>query len=135
MHIKIAVAADDSTVIHDLYYWFRQDEDIRRHAEIRLQPPPQASGTMGAVEIIDMVFNHGFNLANLALGYATWRATRPAAPPVTITVDDVSVTLRNGSEDEVRRIVNLLRPASPAGSTEDSGARQHQGQTASGDDR
>ncbi|WP_399942993.1 hypothetical protein ACGH52_26830 [Streptomyces sp. BBFR25] len=132
MHIEIAVAANDSTVIHDLYYWFRQDDDIWRHAEMRLRPS-QTSGTMGAAETIDMVLSHGFDLATLVLSYATWRAGRPAAPPTTITVDDVSVTTQSSSEEEVRRIVSLLRSASPATSTDDGSAGQQQGQSASGD--
>ncbi|MFF0159804.1 hypothetical protein ACFYRY_20045 [Streptomyces sp. NPDC005263] len=110
MQVQIKVVEDDgNTTLTDLYRWFRQDDDLRRHAEVRLRPPRQTGGFMGALEVIDLVLSQGFAAANLALAYAAWRAGRPAAPPVTITIDGVSVTVRDGSEESVRQIVELLR--------------------------
>ncbi|MFF5001545.1 hypothetical protein ACFY3G_01845 [Streptomyces phaeochromogenes] len=110
MQVQVKVAEDDGgATLTDLYRWFRQDSDLRRHADVRLRPPRQTGGFMGGLEVIDLVLSQGFAAANLALAYATWRAGRPAAPPVTITVDGVSVTVRDGSEESVRQIVELLR--------------------------
>lgn len=110
MQVQIKVAEDDGgTALIDLYRWLRQDDDLRRHAGVRLRPPRQTGGFMGTLEVIDLVLNQGIAAANLALAYATWRAGRPASPPVTITVDGMSVTVTDGSEESVRRIVELLR--------------------------
>lgn len=110
MQVQIRVAEDDGgTTLIDLYRWFRQDGDLRRHAEVRLRQPRQTGGSMGTLEVIDLVLNQGIAAANLALAYATWRTGRPASSPVTITVDGVSVTVTDGSEESVRRITELLR--------------------------
>ncbi|MFE6098326.1 hypothetical protein ACFQ7M_41235 [Streptomyces massasporeus] len=56
MRVQLTVAADDGgETITDLYCWLRQDRELRRHAEVRLQPPRQTGGHMGALEIIELV--------------------------------------------------------------------------------
>ncbi|WP_371578540.1 hypothetical protein [Streptomyces sp. NBC_01314] len=109
MRIEIGVPADQSgAVLLDLHRWLRQDDDVRRHAQVRLAPPAHPSGTMDAVEVIDLVLGQTFAALNLALAYATWRAARPAAPAVTVSSAGVSVTVRDGSEESIRRIVEML---------------------------
>lgn len=105
-----ADAEDDTLTTLDLYRWLRQDPDIRRHAEVALSPPPSGSETMGAVDIVNLVLGQAFTALNLALSYAAWRAARPTAPAVTITVDNRSVTVTGADEETVARIVELLRP-------------------------
>ncbi|MEU9314099.1 hypothetical protein [Streptomyces sp. NPDC048256] len=46
----------------------------------------QAPRHMGTVEVIDTFLGQGSSALNLAMSYAAWRAARPAAPPITITV-------------------------------------------------
>ncbi|MFI1014558.1 hypothetical protein [Streptomyces sp. NPDC020965] len=123
MRIQIGVLEDrGDAAVADLHRWFRRDDDLRGRVEIRLEPLPQP-GAMGAVEIIELVLGQGFAALNLALSYAAWRAVRPTAPPVTITVDGVTVTVQDGSEESVRRIVAALRPVAP-GEPVDRGADQ-----------
>ncbi|MEV8431180.1 hypothetical protein PGH47_00070 [Streptomyces sp. HUAS 31] len=110
MQIRISVPADESGVtVRDLYRWLRLDDDVRRHGEVQLVPAERVSGTMGAIEVIDLVLGQGIAALNLALAYAAWRSARPGAPPVTVSVDGVSVTVQDGSEESVQRIVSVLR--------------------------
>ncbi|MGI5350471.1 effector-associated constant component EACC1 [Streptomyces sp. CA-250714] len=65
----------------DFYAWLRQTSDVREHAAISLRLAQQDDvETMRAAEIIDLVLGHGFAALNLAVAYASWRATRPSAP-------------------------------------------------------
>ncbi|QKZ23936.1 effector-associated constant component EACC1 [Streptomyces chartreusis] len=124
MQIRISVPADESGVtVRDLYRWLRLDDDVRRHGEVQLVPAEHVSGTMGAIEVIDLVLGQAIAALNLALAYAAWRSARPEAPPVTVSVDGVSVTVRDGSEESVQRIVSVLRslPSAEAAVQHDPG--------------
>ncbi|WP_210590771.1 hypothetical protein [Streptomyces sp. GESEQ-35] len=117
MRVQVSIDAEDGgTALNDLYRWFRQDTDLRRHAEVRLRPLRQTGGFMGAAEVVELVIGQGIAAANLAVAYATWRQGRAVQAPVTITVGGVSVTVRDGSEESVRRIIELLRPGNDAAS-------------------
>ncbi|MFD6327719.1 hypothetical protein ACFWOL_34015 [Streptomyces sp. NPDC058442] len=110
MRVQVSIETGDSgTVITDLYRWLRQDDQLRRHAEVRLLPPRQTGGFMNAVEIIELVVGQGVAVANFAVAYAVWRQGRAATEPVTITVGEASVTVTDGSEEAIRRIVDLLQ--------------------------
>ncbi|WP_438483864.1 effector-associated constant component EACC1 [Streptomyces sp. S186] len=118
MAIRISTAADDDggVALRDLYGWLRQDPDVRNHADLSLEAAQQSPGTMGALDVVNMVLGQGFSALNLALSYAAWRAARPTAPAITLTVNGVSITVRDGSEETVRRIVRELSTDDPAGS-------------------
>lgn len=93
----------------DLYRWLRSDPDVRRRARVRLGPPAADDATMGAADVIDVLLGHGIVALDLALSYAAWRAARPSAPAVTLTVDGTSVTVRGPcDEDTVRLLTELL---------------------------
>ncbi|MGW7572350.1 effector-associated constant component EACC1 [Streptomyces sp. NPDC054765] len=110
MRVQVSIETDDSgTTLFDLYGWFRQDGELRRHAEVRLLSPRRTGGFMGAVEVIELVVGQGIAVANLAMAYATWRQGRATAGAITITVGEVSVTVKDGSEESIRRIVELLQ--------------------------
>ncbi|MFJ9847897.1 hypothetical protein [Streptomyces sp. NPDC101150] len=114
LRVEIGVAADDADLaILDLYRWLRQDPDVRDHAELNLGPPRAGDGTMGAVEVIDLVLGQGFAAVNLALACAAWRAARPAAPAITLTANGTSITVRGNCDDAtLQRIVAALHSAS-----------------------
>ncbi|MDQ0774722.1 hypothetical protein QF026_003188 [Streptomyces aurantiacus] len=118
MHVQLRAASDDGLFTTlDLYRWLWQNPDVQRHAEVTLGPARPGGGTMGAVEVVNLVLSQTFTALNLALAYATWRAARPAAAPVTITVEGRSVTVTGADEDTMASIVALLRPDTHAPST------------------
>jgi hypothetical protein len=64
---------------------------------------------MGAVfDLIQLVVDSGFQAANLAVAYGTWRATRPRSPKVTIEHDGVIVTLDGSESDTFETIIQIL---------------------------
>ncbi|MGI5352006.1 effector-associated constant component EACC1 [Streptomyces sp. CA-250714] len=106
--VEISVLGDDTTVTADLYQWLRDDPGIRRHAELELVSTPGDGTAMGALEVISLVLDQGFAAANLGFAYAAWRAARPTAPPLTVTVEGRQLTVSGGSEEEVARLVRAL---------------------------
>jgi hypothetical protein len=109
MYIRIGISGDDrESALIDLYRWLLRDADVRRHATVSLSSDAPSSGTMGAIDVINLVVGQGLTALNLALSYAAWRNARPSAPAVTITVDGGSVTVHDASEETVRRIVAAL---------------------------
>ncbi|WP_327419623.1 effector-associated constant component EACC1 [Streptomyces sp. NBC_01233] len=113
MRVQVSIESGDSGIaVTDLYRWLRQDDQLRRDAEVRLLPPSQTNGSMNAVEIIELVIGQAVAMANFAVAYAAWRQGRRATAPVTITVGELSVTVTDGSEEAIRRIVDLLQPES-----------------------
>lgn len=121
MHIRVETTADEGQeALSDLHTWLRLDADVRRHATMELVPYGKPSGTMGTVEVIDMFLSQGFSALNLAMSYAAWRAARPAAPPITITVTatGLPLTVDDASQETIRRIVEALRAASESDRTD-----------------
>ncbi|MDX3714715.1 hypothetical protein PV733_38470 [Streptomyces europaeiscabiei] len=109
MHIRIGISGNDrEAALIDLYRWLLRDADVSRHATVDLSSDAPGAGTMGAIDVINLVVGQGLTVLNLALSYAAWRNARPSAPAVTITVDGGSVTVHDASEETVRRIVAEL---------------------------
>ncbi|MFG3322541.1 hypothetical protein ACGF3J_31240 [Streptomyces sp. NPDC048171] len=109
MRVELRPAPDDDVqTALDLYAWLRKDPDIRRHAELTLGSSDPTGEAMGATEIVGLVLGQTFAALNLALAYASWRAARRTAPPITITVGSRSLTVAGASEETLLRIVELL---------------------------
>jgi hypothetical protein len=107
--VRIAVAeAEREAALIDLYRWLRQDPDVGRHTPVALASSTPGGGSMGAVDVIELIVGQGLTALNLALSYAAWRATRSSAPPITINVNGGSFTVQDASEETVRRIVAEL---------------------------
>ena len=110
MRIQIRVAGQDADQeLRSLYAWLLKDSDLRRHAQASLvvtEPHPSEMGA--ALELIQLVVDGGFQALNLALAYASWRATRPSHPHVTIERDGVKITLDDAEPDAVEAIVRGL---------------------------
>ncbi|MFF7127972.1 hypothetical protein [Streptomyces sp. NPDC008240] len=125
VRVQVHFAADeDGTATADLYRWLRHDRTLRRQADIRLHSDRPDSAYMGALDTIELLFQHGAVLTGLALNYATWWQGRAREESVTIRVGEASVTVPDGSEESVRRIVELLRSVQEpaAGSPDTSGS-------------
>jgi hypothetical protein len=128
--VRIAVAeSGQEAALIDLYRWLRRDPDVHRHAAVGLAPSAPGSGTMGAVEVIELIVGQGLTALNLALAYAAWRRTRHSAPPVTIHVNGGSLTVQDASEETIRRIVaelsSLEEREDPDGNEEPHGDGPH----------
>lgn len=109
MQVRIGTVEQDlEPALIDLYRWLLRDPDVQRHTTIQWGPASPRSGTMGALDVINLVVGQGLTALNLALSYAAWRGARPAAPSVTFSVDGVSLTVHDASEETVRRIVAQL---------------------------
>jgi Effector Associated Constant Component 1 len=108
--IQIRVTGPDADrELGSLYAWLLEEPDIRRYARVSLIAAAPGPAEMGAAfDIIQLVTDSGFQALNLALAYATWRATRPGRPQVVIERDDTRITLDSAGPDSVEAIVRAL---------------------------
>lgn len=78
MQITVDAEGDDAAA-HDLYYWLRQDRELRRHAKADLTQTSEASGRMDAGETINVFVSNGLAAASLLVNIVVaWRAARPS---------------------------------------------------------
>ncbi|MGV9455512.1 effector-associated constant component EACC1 [Streptomyces sp. NPDC003635] len=108
MDIAITSTADEAE-LRSLYLWLRDDSYVRRHARVEVlaeQPLPGRMG--GALDVVQLVLDSGFQLGNLALAWAAWRATRPAPPEVTFERDGIKVTLSGQDPETAARLLAAL---------------------------
>ncbi|XUL92431.1 effector-associated constant component EACC1 [Streptomyces galilaeus] len=110
--MRVVIAApehdDGSLLVDELHAWLAGDADLHRTAEIR-RVARDATGTMGALDVIEVVVGQGVAVLNLALAYASWRSTRPAPPAVTVTVPGGVLTVTDDSPEALELILAALR--------------------------
>lgn len=127
MEIQITVDTQgDDAATHDLYYWLRQDRELRRHMEFELARASEAHDRMGAGEVINMFVSNGIAAASLLVNVVVaWRAGRPSRPgAVTFERDAMTVTVHDTSGDTLRRVAELLASEPRGGEPEATGAGQ-----------
>ncbi|MCE4942935.1 hypothetical protein LVX13_07295 [Streptomyces albulus] len=127
MELQITVDTQgDDTAAHDLYYWLRQDRELRRHAQVELALPAAPSGRMNAGETINMFVSNGLAAASLLVNIVVaWRTARPSSPgPVVFGRDGMTVTVHDTSEETLRRVAALLASAPPEGTPGTIGTSQ-----------
>lgn len=109
MQITVDAQGDDAAA-HDLYYWLRQDRELRRYAEVELARASDASDRMNAGEIINMFVSNGIAAGSLLVNIVVaWRAARPSPPgSVIFERDGMTVTVHDGSDETLCRVVELL---------------------------
>lgn len=115
MRLEIrAVDEDEAAELRDFFRWLRDDE--AGPEQIRLESRA-AGGAMGATEVIDLVLTHSVAVANLAMVYGTWRRSRGRRPSAGFTFtrpsDGLSVTVEDGSDESVRRLLAVLATPPP----------------------
>ncbi|MEV0399166.1 hypothetical protein [Actinoallomurus sp. NPDC050550] len=114
LSVRIASGGSDDDVLRSFARWLGEEPEIRRHAVINgLAAVPGAGDMGGALEVVQLVLDSGFQLANLALAYTAWRSTRSDAPAVTVSRGGVSITLASGDAEVVARLVRELEEARP----------------------
>jgi membrane-associated two-gene conflict system component 1 (EACC1) len=117
VRLEIRVVDEDETPeLRDFYRWLRDDE--AGPDQIRLETRTgTVTGAMGGLEVIDLVLTQSVAVANLAMVYATWRRSRGRRPSAGFTFtrlsDGLSVTVEDGSDESVRRLLAVL--ATPPG--------------------
>ncbi|MER8048033.1 hypothetical protein [Streptomyces sp. NPDC094032] len=105
------VDPEEAAALRDFFRWLHDEDEPPGEVALKGTPVP---GTMsGGLEYIDIALTHAVALGNLALAYAGWRRARRSRAAVTFTreSDGLSVTVEDGSEETVRRIVRALDPA------------------------
>ncbi|MCX4785448.1 hypothetical protein OG369_04430 [Streptomyces sp. NBC_01221] len=134
MQIKVDAEGDEAAA-HDLYYWLRQDRELRRHAKAVLTQASETSDRMNAGETINMFVSNGLAAASLLVNIVVaWRAARPSSPgTVTFDRDGTTVTVHDTSEETLRRVVDLLASAPPGGASGTTGAGESSAPSGSGD--
>ncbi|WP_171109606.1 MULTISPECIES: hypothetical protein [Streptomyces] len=135
MEIQITVDTQgDDAATHDLYYWLRQDGELRRHVEFQLARASEASGRMSAGEIINMFVSNGIAAASLLVNVVVaWRAARPSQPgAVTFERGGMTVTVHDTSGETLRRVAELLASEPHGGDPEATGAGQQSAPSVSG---
>jgi hypothetical protein len=111
MSIQIRMAGPDADrELGSLYAWLQEEPDIRRYSSMSLVPTEPSDSEMGAeFEVIKLVVDSGFQALSLALAYASWRATRPRHPQVTIEHGGAKVTLDDDDPDTVQAIIRAVQ--------------------------
>ena len=135
MEIQITVDAQgDDAAAHDLYYWLRQDHELRRHTEIQLARAPEVSDRMSAGETINMFVSNGIAAASLLVNIVVaWRAARPSPPgAVTFERGGMTVTVHDTSDETLRRVAVLFAPEPRRGNPELTGPGQPSATSVSG---
>ncbi|MET8117508.1 effector-associated constant component EACC1 [Streptomyces prasinus] len=101
-------AEDEVRSLHD---WLLLDRSFRRDARVELAsssvPVP---GQQGAVlDLVSLVISSGISATSLGVSIASWRATRPQEPTITVErADGSKVTISGSSRDEAQRLLEQL---------------------------
>lgn len=91
INIRIADPNNEDAYL-SLLNWLNNDEYLKANG--RLEVTKSMSGQSAGVEVIQLILNSGFALANLVLAIAKWRTeARDKVTPVTVTVDERTTEL------------------------------------------
>ncbi|MFF7330985.1 hypothetical protein [Streptomyces sp. NPDC008150] len=117
MEIDITCGGAGAAEPASLRRWLVEEPQVRRNAVVTLKAPVGAEpGAMGgALEVVNVVLTQGIALGSLVVAVLTWRGTRPRPPQVTLEHDGTVVTLRDGSAEEIERILRLWESAATRG--------------------
>ncbi|MFK0259310.1 hypothetical protein [Streptomyces sp. NPDC090445] len=111
MELIIGVAdPEESAAVRDFFRWLRSEDEPP--GELRLAARRAPGSMSGGLDVINVVLTQSVALGNLALAYAGWRRARRSRAAVTFTraSDGLSVTVEDGSEETVQRLVQALTP-------------------------
>lgn len=104
-----------------LYRWLVADSDLEESVEVRLDTTVQPVGSMGVLEVIDVVLSGATGVSSLIVSILTWRANRGGHVPVSLETDTRSIPVEGGTDPaSVDRTVTELESA--AEDTEDGSA-------------
>ena len=105
MQVRISPAdGADNSDMGEFYGWLRETRTVTRGAEVKLATE-RGAGTMSAGDIITLTTGVVSALSAVVSAYAAWRASRPAAPPLKLTIGSDVVVLTTGSAEETARVL------------------------------
>lgn len=112
VHVQIQIAGDRQEYeLRSLQGWLRR-EPATRGAAVTLGGKAPEPGSMGQlVDVLQLVTGNGWSATSFVLSVLAWRQTRPSPPRVVIRHGDVEVSLAEGTDEEVRRVVAALEQA------------------------
>jgi hypothetical protein len=103
--VDIAFTANnDEPVLESFYQWLAEDDDVARTADVTMRSTP-GTGQMGAFDIVNVTLTHVAGFASLLMAYANWRRARAETAEVNVTVNGVSITVKDASPETVERIL------------------------------
>ncbi|WP_408993385.1 effector-associated constant component EACC1 [Streptomyces europaeiscabiei] len=112
MQVTLQVAGDlAEEETRSLYDWLLLDRVVRREARVEMgSSSAPVPGQQGAVlDLVSLVLSTGISAASLGVSIASWRATRPQEPTVTVErFDGSKVTITGTSREEAQRLVEQL---------------------------
>ncbi|MFJ7177566.1 hypothetical protein ACIQXA_14465 [Streptomyces massasporeus] len=108
MRVEVSVDGGERE-LRSLYVWLRQDPAVRRGAQVALTQAPSAPDQMGTLaDVLQLVTDNAWSAASFALALSTWRQTRPGRRSITVQRGATTVTVENGSEEELNRLIEAL---------------------------
>lgn len=112
MHVQVRITEGrQENELRSLQGWLRR-EPATRGAAVSLEGKASAPGSMGQlIDVLQLVTGNGWSAASFVMSVLAWRQTRPKPPRMVIRHGDVEVSLAEGTEEEVRRIVSVLEQA------------------------
>ncbi len=109
MHLKISVASGEGTLaVTSLFRWLTRDPDARLQVTVSMAADA-ADGSMGSLDVINVVLSQATGIASLAVAIASWRQSRDDITSVKAIVGQRSVSLE-GNPVEVARAISSLLP-------------------------
>ncbi|MET9619111.1 effector-associated constant component EACC1 [Kitasatospora indigofera] len=118
LEVQVDGGGDRGSDLRSLHAWLGADPAVRRSAAVSLVEGSAEPGSMGGLlEAVQLVTENGWSAASFVMTVVTWRQTRSRPPRVTLRRGDVEVTLLEGTDTEVRQVLEML--AQQPGSIED----------------
>lgn len=106
--IRVRFVVSDGVAGNALYSWLRADSALLRTADVATGS--LAPGSMGALEVVEVVVSQLTALGSLAVSVAAWLDSRREPPAVTITrADGATLTIGSGAEVDTAVIEGFLR--------------------------
>ncbi|NYV78743.1 hypothetical protein HW445_31100 [Streptomyces sp. UH6] len=121
MEVESSVPEAELRLLHQ---WLRQDRQAAgpRVTRVEGRGRPDEMGT--ALDALQLVTGNAWSAAAFVVSVLTWRQTRPRPPRVTLRRGEVEVTLTDGTDDEIRRVVALLETADGEASLSPEGPQE-----------
>jgi len=105
------VQARDVHHVNGLYGHLDRARDLKRVAQVLGEASARSREYQSAIDVVNVVLGNTIAAANLLLAYQSWRQMRPKAPPLVVTVDDVTVTVPDASPESLALLERIIRDA------------------------